>query len=209
MENINDSNLFEPNLLKDRYLKEVKIFKLCSVYMIFYCIFFILTFFMLIFFMAKDITKMPIIDLIVEWIYNHIILMLFFIAVIAILLFIGLYFFIFKPYLYFYRQKEIGSIIKIDKDRKRFNIVIKCQRWLIIYLLFSIITGFIVFAIEISPLFKITVFTYICLFFTFLCSFMYVIPFLDLYTILFYLQCYKVWKLRKIILINNNSTVAE
>ena len=206
MENFNDSNLFEPNLLNDRYLKEVKIFKLCSVYMIFYCISFILSFFM-----AKDITKMSI-RFTSEFINDHKILMLFLIVVIVILFSIcsiGVYFFVFKPYLYFYRQKEIGSIIKIDKDRKIFNIVIKCQRWLIIYLLFSIITGFIVFAIAISPLFKITVFTYICLFFTFLCSFMYVIPFLNLYTILFYLQCYKVWKLRKIILINNNSTVAE
>lgn len=205
MENFNDSNLFEPNLLKDRYLKEVKVFKLYSVYMIFYCINCILAFFM-----HNYITKMAI--RLAELIDGNKISM-FFLIVVYVILFsicsIGVYFFLIRPYLYFYRQKEIGSIIKIDKDRKIFNIVIKCQRWLIIYLLFSIITGSIVFAIAISPLFKITVFSYIGLFFGFLCSFMYVIPFLNLYTILFYLQCYKVWKLRKIILINNNSTVAE
>ena len=161
MENFNDSNLFEPNLLKDRYLKEVKIFKLYSVYMIFYCINCILSFFM-----HKYITKMVI--RLTELIDGNKISMFFLIAVFVILFSIcsiGVYFFVFRPYLYFYKQKEIGSIIKIDKDRKIFNIVIKCQRWLIIYLLFSIITGSIGFAIAISPLFKITVFSYIGIFF--------------------------------------------
>ena len=192
----------EFDLLKDRYNKELKTLKLYSIYIILYCISTILTFFNYIFI---NLSAENSIAYLLEKLNLHYYLSIFIIIIIIIIiicLLVAFYFTIIKPYIYFYRQKEISFDILQNNDRKNLNNINKCQKYLIIYLILSIFTGLIILLISISPIFKYTIISYICLFFTYLSSFMYIIPFFDLYSILFYLQCFKVWKLKKIILQN-------
>ena len=192
----------EFDLLKDRYNKELKTLKLYSIYIILYCISTILTFFNYIFI---NLSAENSIAYLLEKLNQHYYLSIFIIIIIIIIIICLLVVFCFtiiKPYIYFYRQKEISFDILQNNDRKKLNNINKCQKYLIIYLILSIFTGLIILLISISPIFKYTIISYICLFFTYLSSFMYIIPFFDLYSILFYLQCFKVWKLKKIILQN-------
>ena len=106
----------EFDLLKDRYNKELKTLKLYSIYIILYCISTILTFFN--YFIFINLSDKNSIAYLLEKLNQHYYLSIFIIIIIIICLLVASCFTIIKPYIYFYRQKEISfDILKITIEK--------------------------------------------------------------------------------------------